>query len=38
LKAIGLLEDIPVEEVSLEGLGKLTFNPPMRNYVTRAVR
>jgi hypothetical protein len=38
LKAIGLLEDIPVEEVSLEGIGKLTFNPPMRNYVTKGSR
>lgn len=38
LKAVGLLEDIPIEPVSLEGLGKLTFNPPIRNYVTRGVR
>lgn len=35
LRAVGLFEDIPEEEVNLDGIGKLTFNPPVRNYVTR---
>jgi len=38
LKAVGLLENIPIEDVSLEGLGKLTFNPPPRNYIVRATK
>lgn len=37
LGAVGVLEDVPEEEVSLEGIGKLTFNAPIRNYVTKAV-
>lgn len=35
LRAIGMFEDIPSEEVSMDGLGPLTFNPPIRNYVNR---
>jgi hypothetical protein len=38
LKAIGLLEDAPSETVALEGLGPLTFNAPLRNYITRSNR
>lgn len=35
LRAVGILEDAPIEAVSLDGLGMLTFNPPARNYVTK---
>lgn len=38
LKAVGRLEDAPAETVGLEGLGPLTFNPPIRNYVSRIQR
>jgi hypothetical protein len=38
LRAIGLLEDAPIEEVSLDGLGPLTFNAPIRNYIRPAKR
>lgn len=36
LRAIGILADAPSEEVNFDGLGPLTFNPPKRNYITRA--
>ena len=38
LKAIGVLEDAPVEDVALDGIGQLTFNPPPRNYIVKAAR
>lgn len=38
LHAIARFDDAPEEDPNLEGIGKLTFNPPPRNYVVRVPR
>lgn len=38
LHAIGRYESAPVEQVGLNGIGKLTFNPPVRNYIKKIAR